>query len=102
MSPFAEIFKREEPKRPFVPSKALVANMSGTGCVLDYVGDAISWHIQEYSAQLDEIGLDDAPDGLSVWEGSMGSVKHEGPDGTDWDFEVNGKFRDLTPEEWAA
>ena len=102
MAEFKKLFEDKKPKEPYVPSKALIANMGGIGCVLDYTGDAITWHIREFSPSLDELGLDDAPDGLSVWEGTMGSVRHYTQDGEDWDFEANGKFRDLNPEEWAA
>lgn len=101
MPEFKKLFEEPKgPKKPYVPSRALVACMGGTGCVLEYVGDAITWHVQEFSSQLDELGLDDAPDGLSIWEGSMGSRRVQTQDGDDWDYEVNGEFRDLKPEEW--
>jgi len=90
----------ERPKEPYVPSKALIACMGGTGVLLEYIGSAISWHVDEFSSSLDDLGLDDAPDGLSIWEGTMGSRRVQTQDGDDWDYEVNGAFRDLTPEEW--
>lgn len=91
----------KEPDEPFVPSKGLIA-AEGEGLVLQYTGSSISWHIGEFSRQLDDLGLGDAPDGLSIWEGEMGSYRHRTADGDDWDFEANGKFRPLTPEELAT
>lgn len=106
MSGFKRIFDRDkegEPSdsEPVVPSKGLIAcNGSGRGIVLAYVGTSITWHAEMYSTELDELGLDDAPQGLSIWEGEMGSVQVNTADGIDFDFEATGNFRPLTQEEW--
>lgn len=85
---------------PHVPSKALIACRNNTGVLLEWTGSSINWHVSEISDSLEDLDLHDAPDGLSVWEGEMGSERYDTMEGTEWDFVVTGKFRPLTPEEW--
>lgn len=77
--------------------KALVANHQGTGIVI-YVSDStFSEALDSVSWKLDDVGLDDAPDGISVWEGVMQTIwvtKEES------DFVLKGTFRQPTIEEW--
>lgn len=86
------------------PSKAIVAcDGDGHGVVLWYVGETLENESlrrcccrgifdENSNTYLDELGFGNAPCGLSVWEGSFGA------DDDGWDLE--GDFRELTPEEW--
>jgi len=82
-----------------VKSRVVVACNNGAGCVLHAIGSCWeAWHDGSGSYRLDDNGLDDAPDGISIWEGRMQSW---GPDRDgEYDAELRGEFRDLTPEEW--
>lgn len=88
------------PKRVGATSEsiALVANNNGRGCVLVHHGYSIDHFIDAVSASLDDAGLDDGPEGLSIWEGTVKS--YDLPEG-DHDAALVGKFRPLTLEEWA-
>lgn len=96
-----------KPKRPPPPkdSRALIASDgNGNGCVISYVGEGIHYMLSETSQRLDDIGLDDAPQGLRIWEGRArgGEVTH-GLEGTDYgDVYLVGAFRELTSLEWDA
>lgn len=81
------------------PDIALIANNGGTGCILASDGAAIEYS-QENGHALDDNGLDDAPDGLSIWEGRGHSSEWHTDMGHEYDFELNGSFRDLTEQEW--
>ncbi len=82
------------------PSLVMIANNDhGDGCILFYVGAHISNEIEAVgSSQLCDYGLDDAPHGISVWEGKY---KYFG-DGEDTEAKPDGVFRSPTFEEWAA
>lgn len=92
--------KPEEQQR----SHALVANGRHRGCVLQYRGPGIENEIDECGLyDLDELGLDDAPEGLSIWEGTLHTRRVGNPmDGEEWEGELVGGFRPLSPEEWAV
>lgn len=87
------------------PSRAVVANDSGgKGLVLWYVGGHLNLEISEagMGPHLDELGLDDAPDGISVWEGIYtykGSSRYGLDEGAE--SSPKGSFRPPTDEEWA-
>lgn len=51
---------------------------------------------------LADLGLDDAPEGISVWEGSIRSVHYHTPDMNEHDWWLEGKFREPSNEEWEA
>jgi hypothetical protein len=53
-------------------------------------------------SDLDLLGLDDAPNGISIWEGGIKSVHVHTPDCNEHDSWLAGGFRDPTDEEWAA
>lgn len=56
--------------------------------ILAYCGPAIDWHAGEYGVQdllHDAAGRPEEP-GLWVWVGTMGSVRHDTPDGQEWDL----------------
>lgn len=76
-------------------SIALVANANGKGVVLAFDGLGIESMIDGVGREIDNLGLDDGPSGISIWEGECRSHR----DGDD-DAELVGAFRALTPEEW--
>ncbi len=87
-------------------SRGVVAcDGNGTGTVLWWVGGHLDLEVQEYGLkQLDELGLDDAPHGISIWEGVYiwhSGVNSEGID-EGGDTTSQGTFRPPTDEEWAA
>jgi hypothetical protein len=91
---------QESPVEAFPPklSRAVVAS-SGAGdwgVVLWYEGPDLEREIEEVGLGMrtDNLGLFDAPDGLSVWEGCYINVGGE--------LEADGTFRDLSREEWMA
>ena len=73
---------------------ALVAcDGAGHGCVLAASG-CVEEALSEWGRELCDIGLDDAPAGLSVWTGRMMGW---GPDHSgDYDAELRGAFRPAT------
>lgn len=81
------------------PCRLVVACMNGHGCVLHWIGEA--WEYWRDGCGTEELaaqGMDDAPDGISIWEGTIHTW---GPDRDgEYDAEPVGEFRDLTPEEW--
>lgn len=86
------------------PSKAVIAcDGDGRGIVLWYTGAHLCGEICEHGCGvfLDDLGLDDAPEGISVWEGIYRGTRHETTDGVEYDTEVSGSFREPTTEEWA-
>lgn len=85
-------------------SVVLVAMGPNTGAVLEYQGSGITNEISEAGLYgLEDLGLDDAPLGLSVWEGDYvyepGYVDgYEAPG--EGQMSPTGKFRALTDTEW--
>jgi len=78
-------------------SIALIAHRGSAGCVLAFDGAGIEYFIECAGFELVDLGLDDAPDGLSIWEGrAEGHWTFE----RDYDSSLEGTFRSLTPEEW--
>ena len=70
--------------------------------ILEHDGAGIEADIESLGrARLDEHGLGDAPDGISIWEGRLDSYRCGNPmDGEDWECILEGEFRDLTDQEW--
>lgn len=68
----------------------------GNGCVLHHRGGCLDSAIDEWGRSLSDLGLDDAPRGLSMWEGKMGLVDGDArePDGA-----LLGTFRPLSSAE---
>lgn len=84
------------------PGRFLVAcDGEGNGCILAFVGH-IELMFECGSKKLEDLGLDNAPEGLSIWEGSVVDTTYESIDGTDYDCELQGDFRKLTEDEWEA
>jgi hypothetical protein len=87
---------------PHLPSKAIIAcDGKGNGCVLFYIGDGITEEIETGTyCSIDELGLDKAPFGLSVWEGEfVACVDEYEPENY---TKPEGSFRELTEAEWKA
>jgi hypothetical protein len=53
-------------------------------------------------SRLDDLGLDDAPEGISIWEGIIKTSHTNTPDANEYESWLAGDFRDPTPEEWEA
>jgi len=58
--------------------------------------------MSDVSAQPDDLGFDDAPLGISIWEGDFKWISggYECPQ--DGNLDPVGAYRDLTEEEWKA
>lgn len=84
------------------PSRAVVAcDGQGHGTVLWWVGGALWEEIEEAGIHgLSDLGLDDAPHGLSVWEGNYVQVAC-GTEGDGPEAALKGTFRDLDDDEAA-
>jgi hypothetical protein len=98
--------KGGEPPSEWTTSRVLIAMGPKSGAVLEYQGSGITIEMEEAGLYgLDDLGLDDAPSGLSIWEGDY--VYEPGyVDGYEAPGEgmssPKGRFRQLTPEEWAT
>lgn len=57
--------------------------------------------VADGSDHLDEMCLDDAPEGIHVWEGHFHTREINTPDAHEYELDAHGKFRPLTAEEWA-
>ena len=84
------------------PSRAVIAQLKGRGAVLWYDGPDISMEIEEHGiSDLGDLGLDSAPDGISIWEGyyrwSPGPYEHS----EDGEYYPIGEFRSPISTEWA-
>lgn len=69
------------------------------------------WTVEEYlgdcGRRIEDLGLDGAPDGISVWEGDLVTTDHWTDCGKEYDTELvpanrENPFRDPTDAEWAA
>lgn len=85
-------------------SRAVMANAKqGGGCVLFVEPDCFLEHdISNLSARLDDLGLDDAPLGISVWEGTFKGGEKDHFNGDYHDVYPVGTFRAPTDDEWTA
>lgn len=86
------------------PSHAVVACAEGEGVVLWYVGGYIELEVVEGGLRsLADLGLDDAPRGISVWVGKIiihETTSFEGDH--DYESETKGEFREPSKDEWEA
>lgn len=86
------------------PSKGVIAcDGEGRGCVLWAVGAHLRFEMEECRLfGLGDLGLDDAPAGVSIWEGKFiwQSGGWECPQ--DGEMFPKGAFRSPTDEEWEA
>lgn len=73
----------------------------GNDVLLHCYGPAFDWHVEQYGHTCDALCLDGYTEpGVWVFEGTLGSVRHETLDGTEWDLESEGDWRAPTDEEW--
>ena len=86
------------------PSKAVIAcDGVSHGCVLWTAGPHVDSMINEAGvSDLDNLGLGDAPEGISIWEGGIMSVHHNTPDANEYEWWLDGRFRAPTDEEWES
>ena len=86
------------------PSLAVVAcDGNGHGVVLWTAGPHIDSLISDAGVcNLADLGLDDAPVGISIWEGVVRGSRHETMDGTEYETHTEGTFRAATADEWAS
>lgn len=94
--------EKHEPSEYDKPSRAVVAMGEHDGVVLWHIGAHIHDEIQNVGSKLSDLGLDDAPQGISVWEGVWVGHETHTFDGTEYESHPSGKFREPTDEEWAA
>lgn len=94
--------ERKKRKAPWneTDSIALVAQGSKDGVLLVYDGPGVEGAIEDVGEHTDDLGLDDAPDGLSIWEGRYHTSQYWTDCGYEYDAELVGKFRELTDQEW--
>jgi hypothetical protein len=76
----------------------------GNGVVTWYVGGNLEVEIEGVGRQIADLGLDDAPEGVSIWEGrwcyQRTPESYVGAE--EWDAWPEGSFRDPTDEEWES
>lgn len=87
------------------PSRAVVASRGGHGIVLWYGGGlSLAFEIEEGGVTgLDDLGLDDAPDGISVWTGryvTKGAPTVPGFCDDSVETIPSGSFRQPDANEW--
>lgn len=90
-------------KPTWAPSRAVIANGKRGGAVIFAAPDSYVAHqVCEYGPPLGDLGLDDAPIGISIWEGDYvwRSTSYEYP--LEGDEDPVGAFRAPTDDEWAA
>lgn len=98
-----EDFKKDQKYNPDLPSMAVIANNSNSGIILWYIGFDLDIEIKEAGLQsLEYLGLDDASEGISIWEGkyfwSPGPFEYP----EDGESYPQGCFREPTEEEWRS
>jgi len=87
------------------PFEALVAcDGGGNGCVLEVAGTVdegygLAVWMQEEVNHLGDLGLDEAPRGLSVWTGIIQESQQYSTG--DYETYLKGTFRPLTSAEWS-
>ena len=74
------------------------------GAILYSRGKDLEKELEEFPGFLDELGLDDAPDGISIWEGFFEARITVYPKDKVECYSTHpvGRFRKLTDKEWAA
>lgn len=83
-------------------SRAVIANSNGNGAVLWCAGPCIENEVREVSSRLDDLGLDDAPHGISIWEGRYVWRSTSWENHLEGDSGPEGAFRAPNDEEWQA
>ena len=81
-------------------SQAILACDGHDGVVLCFVGADIAFEIEEMGMRaLSDLGLDNAPKGLCMWEGKFVWHPATSMDPSDGEYEPEGRFRSLTTHE---
>lgn len=81
----------------------IASDGEGNDVLLQAMGPAIDWHIEQYGTDCADLGLGGPEPGIWVWEGTMGAVRIQSiVYGEDWDHEATGDYRRPTKEEWEA
>jgi hypothetical protein len=87
-------------------SYALIAFGTEGGIILEHEGPHIDFELQEAGTGpfVEDMGLTPPHEdpGLWIWKGRIVDTTFHGPDGTEYDYELDGEFRELTDEEWKA
>lgn len=94
-----------DPRNWDKPSKAVVASDGcGNGCIIFRCGPHLDEEINAVGSRLSDLGLDDCPEGIWVWEGIYRGITHPStPNGPEeYDTEVDGKFLIPTAAEWSC
>lgn len=86
------------------PSKGVIAcDGHGNGVVLWAIGAHLRFEMEECGLScLGDLGLDDAPEGISVWEGKYIWQSGGWECQQDGEMYPKGSFRSPTDEEWQA
>lgn len=100
-----DLGKRDRRDRPI--SRAVVANATGSrsavGLVLWCIGPDIEGELESIgSLRLDDLGLDDAPHGVSIWEGRYVWSNPSWENHLEQDSMPEGAFRAPTDDEWQS
>lgn len=82
-------------------SRAVVAaDGIGHGCLLWWIGLGLSIEHEAGLTALDDLGLDDAPHGISIWEGRYIYTRDNEPYVESYSAEAKGAFRAPDDLEW--
>lgn len=85
---------------PYFEKAVVGCDGNGNGCVIWHVGSALDTEINDVGQDdLRELGLDDAPQGISIWEGVGIWYPDEDGDGS---MELKGEYRKPTDGEWVS
>jgi hypothetical protein len=80
----------------------VMSNGKGGGGVLEHNG-SMYYDLEESGLhELSDLGLDEAPEGLSVFEGRYTGGGYDSYNGDYHDAYLEGDFRELTRQEWDA
>ena len=101
----AEVVVDEKKEEEWQSRAVIACDAKGNGCVVWYIGRSLAIEISEAgSTDLGNLGLDDAPHGISIWEGEYvrGPGSYENPDDGMTLPSSSSAFRVPTDEEWTA
>jgi len=99
---FRKTWDYEKDGRTWKSCAVVATDGKGHDVLLHAFGPAFDWHIEQYGFEAGSICLDGYTEpGIWVFEGTCGSVRHETMDGTDYDLESDGVWREPTEDEWS-
>lgn len=97
----------ERPKSDWIRDSfaVVISNGKGRGWVHATVGPAVEREIENCGHRIEDLGLSDAPNGVSVWEGRYIYTEYYNTEVyypmVDSESELVGEFREPTEAEWA-